>query len=178
MNHTGGQVESPKQWERRPRGRLPFANNANFVGTLRSVGRKTGRMPRISAEARAAAMWRTGGSGPRPPRHLPAAERRVWAEIVAGYPLDYFKAGSQFLLEQLCTMIVAARLLVPLVEQNPADPSVAIPYLKLCQGCATHATKLRLTVQSSVHCRSGMLDEPGQPDNAKGLLFGDGEERF
>jgi phage terminase small subunit len=67
--------------------------------------RKDAEMPRISAEARAAAVWRTGGRPPRAPKHLSAGAKKVWQEIVAGYPDDYFQPGATILLEQLCTSL-------------------------------------------------------------------------
>jgi phage terminase small subunit len=66
-------------------------------------------MPRQSAEARSAAVWREGGEHPKPPKHLSTAAKAVWREIVDCRPVDFFQPGALHLLEQLCVMVVAAR---------------------------------------------------------------------
>jgi hypothetical protein len=116
------------------------------------------------------------GGRARAPKHLSAGAKKVWQEIVAGYPDDYFQPGATILLEQLCTVIVLGRQLAPLVAECPDDSSIAALYLKYMQACATHATKLRLTVQSSVHRRAGILDEGAPPKGH--LLYGSDGVKF
>jgi hypothetical protein len=45
------------------------------------------------------------GGRARAPKHLSAGAKKVWQEIVAGYPDDYFQPGATILLEQLCTSL-------------------------------------------------------------------------
>jgi hypothetical protein len=130
-------------------------------------------MPRISAEARAAAVWRAGGRSQRkPPPHLSPGARRVWKEIVEDRPEDYFRPGSLHLLEMLCVVIELARQLAPQID----DPAVAVRYLKLSATTALLCQKLRLSIQSSTRLEAGILNEPGAPKKVAGkdVLFGGG----
>jgi hypothetical protein len=138
-------------------------------------------MPRISAEARAAAVWRVGGKSPPAPGHLSQGARQVWTEITESRPPDYFRPGSTHLLEQLCTTIDLARQLAPRVQENPLDAGVVGQYLKFTQTTALLSQKLRLSVQSSVHCRNGILSERvtparGRSGKSRDLLFGAGDK--
>jgi hypothetical protein len=67
-------------------------------------------MPRISPEARSGAAWRAQGVHPEPPKDLSRQAKAVWHEIVGCRPVDFFKPGALHLLEQLCVMVVAARM--------------------------------------------------------------------
>jgi hypothetical protein len=66
-------------------------------------------MPRQSIEARSAAIYRRGGKRPSPPANLSDEAKKLWREIVEDRPIDYFRPGALYLLEQLCVMTVAAR---------------------------------------------------------------------
>ena len=67
-------------------------------------------MPRISPAARAAAVWRAGGRKPAPPKHMSAAAKRIWRQIVDDRPGDWFRASNLLLLEQLCETVAAQRV--------------------------------------------------------------------
>jgi hypothetical protein len=66
-------------------------------------------MPRISAEARAAAVFRSGVAGQEPPEHLTVAAKRLWREIVDDRPADFFRPGSLQLLEVFCQLTIEER---------------------------------------------------------------------
>jgi hypothetical protein len=120
-------------------------------------------MPRISAEARAAAAWQVGSRSPAPPKGLSPGARSVWREIVDSRPPDYFRPGALHLLEQLCAVIALARQLAPEVQERPADTAIAGQYLKFTQTTALLCQKLRLSIQSSTRPVAGILDEGGGP---------------
>jgi hypothetical protein len=116
-------------------------------------------MPRISPAARAAAMWKTGGQKPQPPKYLSAKARRIWQSIVDDRPVDWFRAGSLLLLEQLCSTMVGQREVLAQLEKDSGNPEllkVAKDYAMIINGTAT---KLRLTVQNDVERHSRHTDE-------------------
>ena len=78
-------------------------------------------MPRISPAARAAAVWKAGGRKPTPPKHMSAAARSIWRQIVADRPADWFRPGSLLLLEQLCEIMVAQRAALAQLARMPGD---------------------------------------------------------
>jgi hypothetical protein len=122
-------------------------------------------MPRISPEARSAAAWRAQGVHPEPPKHLSQKAKAVWQEIVGCRPVDFFKPGALHLLEQLCVMVVAARMIGVIVEKNPLDEDAAKAYTNYAQRCAMHCQKLRLSIQSALRTEAGELDE-AEPSEA------------
>ncbi len=105
-------------------------------------------MPRLSAEDRAAAVWRAGGEPPKPPKHLSRAAKAMWREIVASRPADYFGPGSTHLLESFVVAVLAARVLAEVVEADPRDEAAAKEWRNFARIEATLATKLRLAVSS------------------------------
>ncbi len=118
-------------------------------------------MPRQSAEDRAAAAWRAGGAGPKPPKHLSRPARALWREIVASRPADYFGPGAAHLLESFVVAVLAARVLAEVVEANPRDEAAAKEWRDFAKVEATLATKLRLAVSSSVVPHARSLTERG-----------------
>src|SRR5579859_6634031 len=65
-------------------------------------------MPRISAEARSAAVFRAGAEPVGPPAHLCRAAAAIWREIVASKPADWFDVGARPVLASYCT--ISARI--------------------------------------------------------------------
>jgi hypothetical protein len=116
-------------------------------------------MPRISPAARAAAIWRSGGRKPAPPRHMSTAAKRIWRGIVADRPIDWFRPGSLLLLEQLCEVMVAQRAALAQLARDPRDVD-AIRAVKDYAGILNvTASRLRLTVQTDVERKSRKVDE-------------------
>jgi hypothetical protein len=139
-------------------------------------------MPRQSAEARSAAVWRGGGRHPEPPKNLSAAAQKLWREIVEDRPVDFFRPGALHLLEQLCVAVVAARQVARCVEENPLDANAERAYTNWMQRCAMHCQKLRLSIQTEVDRKSGQLDEKepsrkGQKRESD-VLFGNNVVKF
>ena len=126
-------------------------------------------MPRQSAEDRAAATWRAGGAGPKPPKHLDRKARAMWRGIVASRPADYFGPGATQLLESFVVASVAARELAPMIAADPRNKDLAEALRRYSAIQATQATKLRLAVSSAVKPHSGKLAERG---GAHGPLIG------
>ena len=112
-------------------------------------------MPRQSADARAAAVFRAGGHRP-PPRGLPPRARALWREIVGCRAPDHFDPGSFPLLRQFC--ILAAHT-ETLEAELAVDAHALEEMLAVARTMTTLATKLRLTVQSRVRYDAGALDE-------------------
>ena len=126
-------------------------------------------MPRLSAEDRAAATWRAGGAGPKPPKHLGRQARALWRSIVASRPADYFAPGSTQLLESFVVASVAARELAPKIAAEPGDKDLAEALRRYSAIQATQATKLRLAVSSAIKPHAGKLTERA---GAHGPLIG------
>ena len=118
-------------------------------------------MPRLSAEERAAAVWRAGGEPPKPPKCLSRKARALWREIVASRPADYFGPGSTQLLECFVVASVAARELAPKIAADPGDKGLAEAFRRHSAIMATMATKLRLAISSAVKPHAGKLNERG-----------------
>ena len=70
-------------------------------------------MPRQSAEDRAAAAWRAGGTGPKPPKFLNRKAKALWREIVRSRPADYFAPGATHLLEAFVVACARSRNSAP-----------------------------------------------------------------
>jgi hypothetical protein len=123
-------------------------------------------MPRISPAARAAAAWRTSGQKPPAPKHMSAKAKRIWQTIVDDRPTDWFRPGSLLLLEQLCSVMVAQRELLPQLERAPDDADLIKAAAAYANIINMTATKLRLTVQADVEWHSRKTDEKEAAPNA------------
>jgi hypothetical protein len=139
-------------------------------------------MPRISAEAKAAAYLRQGGKHPSPPANLSDDEKKLWKQIVEDRPIDFFRPGALQLLEQLCIMTIASRRVAETLQEQPGDEVAAALFLKYAHQCAMHCTKLRLSIQTEVDRKSGQLDEKepsvrGKKDKSD-VLFGGNVVKF
>ena len=58
-------------------------------------------MPRMSAEARGASVFMTGGLLAAVPVGLSVEAAKIWQDVVSAKPADWFDAGSLLLLQQL-----------------------------------------------------------------------------
>jgi hypothetical protein len=125
-------------------------------------------MPRLSTAAIAAANLHVGGKAPAAPASLNQEAREHWERIVAARPVDYFAEGNLQLLAQYCRVLVPLRRASDLLDTiNTADvghfaEQVAVVG-RLTTMAITLATKLRLTIQSSVRGDAGILNERPAP---------------
>jgi len=123
-------------------------------------------MPRQSPEARAASLFLPGAQAPEPPADLAPAEAQLWLAIVQAKPAGWFDAGSLHLLTlYVRTAVLAARVAAAAAAADdvtsPASGRLCRRLVALNTSAVGLASRLRLTVQASVHRRSGMLSEPG-----------------
>jgi hypothetical protein len=116
-------------------------------------------MPRISPAARAAAIWKTRGQKPWPPKHMSTEAKRIWSAIVDDRPADWFRPGNLLLLEQLCEVMVAQRKAMAQLAKVPGDPEIIRAVKDFAAIVNGTAAKLRLTVQADVDRRSRRVDE-------------------
>jgi hypothetical protein len=124
-------------------------------------------MPRISAEARAAAAFRAGAAPPPAPPNLSRDAATVWAEIVASKPVDWFDPGARILLECYCETSVHARAIAKRLDRWRRTGTLEEArswekrYALLIGSLVMLATKLRLTVQALIDRRSRAILERG-----------------
>jgi len=119
-------------------------------------------MPRISAEARAAAMFR-GVVGQEPPMHLTAPAKRLWREIVEDRPPDWFRPGSAQLLEVFCQLTIEERTLLRRVRRTQGEEKAKLLQLaRQMSGTLVGVAKaLRLCTRNDVDRHSRKIDERG-----------------
>jgi phage terminase small subunit len=134
-------------------------------------------MPRISTEARAAALWRHKPEQLTPPSYLSPDAKKLWREVVASRPSDYFRPGSLQLLEQFCETMVAQRwalaLLATATKSGDLAAVRAATQIAKTLAAIVNSTsiKLRISAQAEIARRSGLLNEPGaEPDPLLGGL--------
>jgi phage terminase small subunit len=130
-------------------------------------------VPRLSAEARSAEMWRAGEALPPAPKYLCEDASGLWAEVVASKPAGYFDPASLCLLEVFCS--AAAILRQMSARMNALDPKDR-EYGRLVRLSATMsgtlstmATRLRLCQSSRLRHEDGRLNERVAP---RGSLLG------
>ena len=116
-------------------------------------------MPRRSAEARAATFWQKSAGPPKAPRYLSPPARKLWKEIIAARPNDFFMPGSLQLLEQFCEVMIAARQAQIKLSETPLDAQSASLMRRLSVLSMQLASKLRLTLQASMRSDSGKAAE-------------------
>ena len=134
-------------------------------------------MPRISSEAKSAALFRSGnGRVMEPPGYLEPDVQTLWREIVASKPADRFDAGSAPLLEMFCCFAVHARWLLQEMEKAKATSEAAAQLERrvgaMSKMLSMLSGKLRLSVNSRIDRRSGELDEPGDGELIDDRLLG------
>jgi hypothetical protein len=130
-------------------------------------------MPRLSAEERAAAAFRSGITRRAPPRRLCTQGKRLWREIVDDRPVDFFRPGSFELLEQFCQLTVQLRLLHKQLRKVPPNEyaGVALTISRLSATVSTLARQLRLTILSDIHRQGAKAVERGEGERDR-LLGG------
>jgi hypothetical protein len=132
-------------------------------------------MPRKSSEARAALLYHSGGKAPAPPAHLDRAGKSLWRTITHAYPVDYFRPGSEQLLEAFIEAVIMRRFYVKMWRDSP-DPDHIRSITLLTNTLNQTAQKLRISNSARINRHSGMLDETDtMPVDGKNvLLFGSG----
>ena len=138
-------------------------------------------MPRISPEARGAAMRHAAQTPPPPPTGLSKAAATIWRQAVAERPGDWFSPIAQRLLHILVRQLVTASDLQDSYDAEPIGSERAVILLKqmlaTSGSCAAIAVRLRLTPQQLVDRRSGRITEKGRGEEEDdGLLGGAGAE--
>lgn len=124
-------------------------------------------MPRKSAEERAASLRRAGPRVARPPKSLSPPARRIWREIVASKPGDWFDAGQLGLLAlHVETMARANEVQARLATMDVTSPEfdrLSKTLRVLLGSVATSARQLRLTAIATIDRagRDGRIDERG-----------------
>jgi hypothetical protein len=140
-------------------------------------------MPRKSPESIAAAYYRTKGKAPAPPAHLDADAKRIWQQITASRPPDFFTVGALPLLEAYVTALVMHRWYMDLWKRDAINRDGFVkPIAALNANLSMLATKLRLAI-TSVDKRSGILTEKGDvttEDNVikADILFGGNVQKW
>jgi hypothetical protein len=131
-------------------------------------------MPRISAEARAAAVFRSGVAGQEPPKHLTVAAKRLWREIVDDRPADFFRPGSLQLLEVFCQLTIEERALLRRVRLAEGEEKAKLLQLarQLSGTLVGIAKALRLCTRNDIDRHSRKLDERGDVGGAQSRLLG------
>lgn len=127
-------------------------------------------MPRLSADARAAAAFRAGGQHPRPPKGMPKPAAKVWREIVEARPADFFQPGQLHLLELFCCSVELQRATLKTLQAQPANDAAHKRMGRLATIIASLATKLRLTISSASRPDAAVNKE--RPPAPSGLLGG------
>jgi phage terminase small subunit len=122
-------------------------------------------VPRISPEARAAALWRAGAVPPQPPRHLSRDAKAIWREVVGCRPADFFQPGALHLLEQFCAVVVVQRVILDELTKDPTNGELVKRAKELGTLSATLAQKLRLSIQSALRGDAGRNAERQPPVN-------------
>jgi hypothetical protein len=122
-------------------------------------------VPRISQEAKSAALFRAGSVRRPPPRRLCAAAKTLWREIVEDRPADYFRPGSFEALEQYCALTIEQRRAIRALKgasPNNDDYAAKLKAAKdLTTILATLARQLRLSVQAVTRGDAGKMSEKG-----------------
>jgi hypothetical protein len=125
-------------------------------------------MPRRSAEAKAAAAYLAGSAPPEPSRRLDADGRKLWREITASKPADWFDSGSFPLLESYCELTLHARAIARKLKRlrKTGAWDEAQKWEKrlrvVVDGQVMLSTKLRLSVQGLIERHSRKILEHGQ----------------
>ena len=140
-------------------------------------------MPRKSAEQRAAELWRIGYDPPPPPSSLSPPARKLWKEIAASKPADYWTPTLCILLRRFCRTAEFAEVINNRLDDLlPGDPEALALGRQVTAANASLgslAVRMRLSAQNTItpHSREqinegGILDHPligghairGKPD--------------
>ncbi|HEX2526171.1 MAG TPA: hypothetical protein VHL31_07700 [Geminicoccus sp.] len=121
-------------------------------------------MSKSSTAAIATGNLHVGGLQPAAPAALNQEARQHWERIVAARPDDYFAEGNLQLLAHYCRTLVLLRRASDLLDTiDAADVGHFAEQVEIVSRLTTMAvmlaTKLRLTIQSSVRGDAGILSE-------------------
>jgi hypothetical protein len=131
-------------------------------------------MPRVSVEAKSAALFRAGAAHRPPPRRLCAAAKALWREIIGDRPVDYFRPGSFEALEQFCEFTIEQRRAIRSLKAASAEdyPARLRVTRDLTSMLAVLARQLRLSVQAGSRYDAGKTDEKGDAPTPRSRLLG------
>jgi hypothetical protein len=132
-------------------------------------------MPRISAEARAAAVFRSGVAPQGPPKHLTVAAKKLWQEIVNDRPSDYFRPGSLQLLEVYCALVMEERALLRRVRRavDGEEQKKLLQLARQLSGTLVGIAKgLRILTRNDIDRHSRKIDERSDTAGARSRLLG------
>jgi hypothetical protein len=133
-------------------------------------------VPRISPEARSAALYLHGTKPPPPPKSLDAASAKLWKEIAASKPNDWWQPGNlQLLRRYVKTATTAERWEKELDQLKPGSPqasAVVKEMVSLNHSMGSLAVKLRLSTQNMIERHSGLITEKGPGIGRSRLLGG------
>jgi hypothetical protein len=122
-------------------------------------------MPRLSAEARSAELFRTGTRPPPPPKSLCAEAAKLWMEIAASKPLSWWEPGNLRLLQRYCRLAVTTEKRHDALDRlHPTSKGAGKLLREITAANASLsllASKLRISVQSVIATRSGRTTERG-----------------
>ena len=122
-------------------------------------------MPRKSPEAISGSLFRAGSKPPRPPRDLDATAARLWRDIAAVQPADFFRPATLRLLSRFCRLAVYSEKLHDALDAAEIGSQDARQLLRQVIAANSSlgilASKMRLTTQGSIDRRSGHLGERG-----------------
>jgi hypothetical protein len=100
----------------------------------------------------------------------------IWREVVSSRPVDFFDGGSLRLLGQYCRQMAVADRLSAELDATAVSSDTMTGKIKrlaaLSASCTTLATKLRISIQSAVHCQSGKISEKSTDEGQDDLLAG------
>jgi hypothetical protein len=134
-------------------------------------------MPRRhSAEERAGSFYRADRKALKPPPGLTPVARRIWREIVASKPVDWFH-GDQ--LHELASHVENRARLIDLRQRLAAVDvgskefrELAVNMKIISTSVATSARQLRLTVQAAAERHAAKIIERASPEPAGDDLLG------
>lgn len=120
-------------------------------------------MPRLSADAKAGALYRQGGAPPKPPKGLSRRATAIWREVTAARAGDFFDEGSLPLLRQYCVMSALAETLEK--QLVPGQTKVLVEHLRVVRLVSTLAMRLRLTPQAHHRRDAAIVTERAAPSS-------------
>jgi hypothetical protein len=134
-------------------------------------------MPRRSAEAVSASLWRAGVTPPSPPKDLSPAAQKIWRKLANSRPGDWLDPAAQEMLRRLCRTLVSADQVHDQLDAAAGTPKAAELIKQLAQlnsSVKAMMVALRLTPQTTIDRHGGQRTERGHGDfdDEDGLLGG------
>jgi len=124
-------------------------------------------MPRRTAEAISGALFRARqGRPPDPPKSLDAEAAKVWRQLAASRPSDWFDSAGEVLLARLSRTVVHAEKLHDQLDVTEIDTPASGQLLRrvaaINASIVSMMTRLRLTPQSTISWdQTGRKNERG-----------------